>query len=452
MFHLNKTQNFPAFQLTLSWSLAALSFVNTFIPLNKVVAPDAKDTSFHRLESESNSDASDSEVESELETSLRSNASSVGDNRAMWKKSHVLNSTIASSAASIASHVSLLSQQRQFAASTQSLCSLRVSKHQKDTSFGSVRGVNGSNHMDMIPANKFNPNQTTFVTSSQNQLNRSHCIPSRSQNYPDPDIISRCASRNSLYDVPDDFESGITQLSISGMGGKHVNYRKQTRIFGSSDRIRDSLQKSILAPSRLSVNEHINQSSWLAGGFWNNSTSPQKRSASQINHSHIERNDVTKAFEIVPMMSRTSSHSSGFESMKNSTNNSRENSLCDDNDLDRTFLFCEPASVARSSPAIIKPQPNRIMMDQTLDSVNEMSTTLSTEMDQTAFFRSIASPQSNKSEFNATTPVQQFNQSLPPLQFPKTKHDQFGNSFGKDFLTRPYQRGSLLKLNMTFDH
>lgn len=417
--------------------------MNTLTPFSKEAAPNAKDTSFHRLESESNSDASDSEVESELETSLQSNASSIGGNRSMWEKSHVLNSTIASSSAS--QHVSLLSQQRQSASSTQSLCSLRVSKNKKDTSFGSVRGFNGSNHMNFIQ-NKFNPNQTAIVTSSQNQLNRSHCIPL--QNYPDPDIISRCASRNSLYDVPDDFESGITQLSISGIGGKHVNYRKQTRIFGSSDRIRDSLQKSILAPSRLSVNEHFNQSSWLAGGFWNNSTSPQKRSTSQISHSHIERNGVTKAFEVLPLMSRTSSHSSGFESMKNSTNNSRENSLCDDNDIDRTFLFCEPASPATT---IIKPQPNRIMMNQTkLDSVKKMSI-LSTEMDQTAFFRSIASPQSNESKFNATTPVEQFNQSLPPLQFP-TKHEQFGNPFSKDFLTQPYQRGSLLKLNMTFDH
>lgn len=437
--------------MTITGSLTALSFVNTFTPLNKEVAPDAKDTSFHRLESESNSDASDSEVESELlDTSLRSNASSIGSNRSMWEKTHVLNSTIASSSASIASHVSLLSQQRKFASSTQSLCSLRMAKNKKDTSFGSVRGFNGGNHMDFIQY-KFNPNQTAFVTSSQNQLNRSHCIPSRSQNYPDPDIISRCASRNSLYDVPDDFESGITQLSISGIGGRPVNYRKQTRIFGSSDRIRDSLQKSILAPSRLSVNEHTNQSSWLAGGFWNNSTSPQKRSASQISHSHNERNNgVTEAFEVLPIMSRTSSHSSGFESMKNSTNNSRENSLCDDNDLDRTFLFCEPASVARASPAVIKPQPNRIMMNQTLDSVNEMNT-LSTGMDQTAFFKSIASPQLNKSGFNATAtaPVEKFNQSLPPVQF---SNEKFGNPFSKDFLTRPYQRGSLLKLNMTFDH
>lgn len=445
----------------MTWSLTVLSFVNTFTPFSKVAATEAKDTSFHRLESESNSDASDSEVESELETSLRSNvSSSVGGNRSMWGKTNILNSTIASSSASIASHVSLLSQQRQFASSTQSLCSLRVSKNKKRTSFESVRGFNANDHhMDFIQ-NKFNPNQTAFITSSQNQLNRSHCIPSRSQNYPDPDIISRCASPNSLYDVPDDFESGITQLSISGIGGRPVNYRKQTRIFGSSDRIRDSLQKSILAPSRLSnVNEHMNQSSWLAGGFWNNSTSPQKRNTSQMSHSHIERNGVTKAFEVLPMMSRTSSHSSGFESMKNSTNNSRENSLCDENDLERTFLFCEPASVVRASPAtaIIKPQPNRIMMNQTLGSVNEMSA-LSTGMDQTALFRSIASPQTNKSELNATTlPVEQFNQSLPPLQLANcnnssiTKQEQFGNPFSKDFLTRPYQRGSLLKLNMTFD-
>lgn len=403
--------------------------MNNFTPPSKRVASDANETSFHRLESDSNSDESDSEFESELEISLRSNASTVGGNCSTWKRSHNLNSTIASSSASISSHVSLLSNQRKFASSTQSLCPQRKSKNKKDTSFGSVRGFNTSNHMDFIQ-NKFNPNQNAFVTSSQSQLNRSHCIPFRSQNYPDPDIVSRCASRNSLYDVPDDFESGITQLSISGIGGKHVNYRKQTRIFGSSDRIRDSLQKSILAPSRLNVNEHVNQSSWLAGGFWNNNTSPQKRSASQINHSHIERDGVSQGFEGIPMMSRTSSHSSGFESMKNWKNNSSENSLCDDNDLDRTFLFCEPASVARASPAIIKPQPNRIMINKTFDSVNKMST-LSTEMDQTAFFRSIASPQSDKSEL---------------------AHEQFGNPFSKDFSTRSYQRGSLLKLNMTFDH
>lgn len=431
------------FQLALTWSLTTLSFVNIASITRKEVQPDKINTSFHRLDSESNSDISDSDVESELDTSLRSN-SSAGTNH--WNKTHILNSTIASSAASIASNASLI-RQRPFTASTQSLCSLRAPPN-KNTSFGSVREFKRCNQMEN---DKFN--QSAFVTSSQNQLNRSQYIPS--QNYADTEATLRCMSRNSLYDVPDDFESGITQLSISGIGGRHVNYRKQTRIFGSSDRIRDSLQKSVLAPSRLNANEHAHhQSSWLAGGYWNN-TSPQKRCNSQMNRT--EQSVVTKAFDVFPMISRTSSHSSGFESMRNSTN-SRENSLCDDNEADRTFLFCEPAE-----PVLLKPQPKRSTIHSTFSPVNGINS-LSIETDQTALFRSIASSpsvQSQKSLHSLTLPTSNFLRQTP-VSFSNftnnstiANHEQMksvGNLFSKEPVMPPFQRGSLIKLNMTTDH
>lgn len=456
-------------KLVITWSLLLLSLVNAFTVTKKGAKTDDANSSFHRLESESNSDVSESEAESELETSLRSTSSTGSGRRFGWNKTQILNSTISSNSPSIISNGGAL-RQRPFTASTQSLSNFHSATNKINTSFGSECNFKRTNPTD-IPHSKFIANQSAFEPpSQQNQLNRSQ-FRSQPQHQSDADteLTLRCMSRNSLYDIPDDFESGITQLSISGIGGGHRNYRKQTRIFGSSDRIRESLQKSVLAPARFNGQEnmqlHANQSSWLAGGYWNNSTSPQKRSVSQMSQHHPEPSLATRtSYDVFPMMSRTSSHSSGFESMRNSTtNNSRENSLCGEVDNDRTFLFCEPQQM------VVKPQPQKSTIASGFGAVNGMNA-LSIDNDPAAMFRSIATPSASSVQshnFNLPGPMptrktadswipfsQQSRTSLPSRSPSIASHEQLNslnNAFSNDLPMRPYQRGSLIKLNTTND-
>lgn len=295
----------------------------------------------------------DSEAESELNLSLQSNMSSVSK-RSAWNETKVLNSTIASKAPSVYSTNSL--RHREYGVSTQSIASTKPAS-EMNTSFGSERNFYRTSQMDLT-RDKFNTSQRSFITSQVPDIfNRSHCqssmsLQSLNKTFNNAEPSFRSLSRNSFYDIPNDFESGITQLNISGMGDRRFN-NKQSCTFDSRDMLNDSMRhrKSVISPSRLSLNEShhpVNQSSWLAGGYWN-STSPQKK---QAQHSNDIRSEQRK--EVFPMISRTSSKSSGFES--------RENSLCDDSEMDRTFLFCEPTALtqtAKMANGLIKPQPQK---------------------------------------------------------------------------------------------
>lgn len=81
----------------------------------------------------------------------------------------------------------------------------------------------------------------------------------------------------------------------------------------------------------------VTQKSWVAGGFW--SGSPQMMS---YNSNHII-NRINFKENFIPMESRSSSQSSGFESRPNSahdntkTHNSRESSISDDDEISSEF-------------------------------------------------------------------------------------------------------------------
>lgn len=333
------------------------------LPNKSIQSENDKNASFHRISTEINSDVSDdSEVESELNSSLRSNMSSASK-RSLWNETRVLNSTIASKAPSVYSTNSL--RQRSYGVSNQSLASTKPTLSDMNTSFNSERFYRGS-QLD-LSRDRLNASQRSFMTTqSPDIFSRNQCTSAMSFHAlnktftnAEPSIV-RSASRNSFYDIPNDFESGITQLSISGVGTKRT--QKQPRAFGSTDLFSDafSSRKSVLSPSRLSLNEthhSVNQSSWLAGGYWNNSLSPQKNQKSFAPPASVYRFEpCATPKDAFPMISRASSKSSGFES--------RENSLCDDTEVERTFLLPEPSTLTQATKAsngLIKPQPHKPM-------------------------------------------------------------------------------------------
>lgn len=443
-----------------------LSIINfVILPRKQNKKLNQKNSSFHRIDSEVNSDASDdSEVESELDSSLRSNMSSFSK-RSAWNDTKVLNSTLSLKSPSHYSTNSL--RQRSFGMSNQSIASSKPATDM-NTSFVTDRSFRRGSQLDLT-RERLNASQRSFMVSQSPDMFSGRQCPSAmsfhslNKTFNNGADSLRSPSRNSMYDIPNDFESGITRLSISGMGARHFNSPKQSHVFGSSDPFGDAMchRKALLSPSRLSLNEMhqpVNQSSWLAGGFWN-STSPQKKLTHHINHCKVDQHITTK--EVFPVMSRASSKSSGFES--------RENSLCDDSEMERTFLFPEPTSLTQSTRMpneLIKPQAQKPM--SLFNGMNggmypKPATPISFSSTPDPF--SHASSESHKTSPNLSMMSRSFDQfSLKQQrqnqfqnQNDHLKSDQFEitlnqfNRFNKGMPMPTYQRGSLLKLHESAD-
>lgn len=177
-----------------------------------------------------------------------------------------------------------------------------------------------------ISPSVFTPSTLRATHSSMNSLNRSFCNDIRRSS---SNFQSSHQNLNTLYDVPEDFQSGITQLNISD---KYSCLRPQSTCdsfatapsqsfpFGPYEvsqqpplRYRSG-SASIIGPSRLQHSSD-NNTSWLAGGYWNASASPTKRTAT----THPASSSSTSHFAPPPQLtSRTSSQSSGFESRESS--------------------------------------------------------------------------------------------------------------------------------------
>ncbi|XP_055317777.1 uncharacterized protein LOC129576561 [Sitodiplosis mosellana] len=463
-------------QLILVWSSVLLSLVNCFtLPTRPIQSNTDKNSSFHRIDSEMNSDVSDdSEAESELNSSLRSNMSSASK-RSLWNETRVLNSTIASKAPSHYSTNSM--RQRSYGISSQSIASTKPASPEMNTSFGSERFYKGS-QFDLT-RDKFNGSQRSLMAAqSQSDIfGRQQCTSAISfhalnKTFTNVDPSVRSSSRNSFYDIPNDFESGITQLSISG--AKHSQAKNHSRVFGSTDLLSDALRhrKSVLSPSRLSLNEAhhpVNQSSWLAGGYWN-STSPQKKSTAPPPSSLYGFDTCTMPKEAFPAISRASSKSSGFES--------RENSLCDDTEVERTFLFPEPTSLAtKANNGLIKPKPhkpmslvNRFSGDHsrqsascipaptpdvfTNNSIGEIENSLPNfSMLSRSFGRFTLQQPAQQQPLPQPSHFQHHNNVLKSDQSITSTLNQFARH-NRDLPMRTFQRGSLIKLHdqMSMDH
>lgn len=328
------------FQFSLAWMTTTLSVVSLFTSTSsKLVAlPCDKNSSFHRLDDDSTSEISDaSDMDNDLNISHLSNMS-----KRSWNNTKIMNSTITSmKAPPVLSGLSSL-QRGANNFSTQSINGIGA-RSRRSPSFEPADDYRFDRNASIVREQLNRSSSRLSVaappSSHHNSSRRSFMSPlSTTYSHADyDDSTLRCASRNSLYDIPNDFESSITQLSINGDGPKQ---RRRTHGFGSTDHLRESLpqHKPVLFPSRLSVKDgHVaaNQS-WVAGGYWNN-TSPHKKSAYELNRSQMDH----YAMEPPTMISRTSSRSSGFESLAANSiaNNSRENSLCNDFEMDKTYVY-----------------------------------------------------------------------------------------------------------------
>lgn len=112
----------------------------------------------------------------------------------------------------------------------------------------------------------------------------------------------------------------------------HLNLDRQTPLSVVSLRTR-----SIISPPKLNA-DTVCDPSWVAGGFW--TTSPKKTAPPNT--------------DFMPIMSRTSSQSSGFES-QGGGQNSRENSLT--KDIDKPSILSEPSLMQFNTMRPVKPFP-----------------------------------------------------------------------------------------------
>ncbi|KAJ6638925.1 Transmembrane protein [Pseudolycoriella hygida] len=243
--------------------------------------------------------------------------------------------------------------------------------------------------------------------SNRNDLNEMYFFPNKMND------SNRCPSMvglNSAFRIPDECHSKLTDLKISGMNNR--NNKTITCLSPTPSVISLNRQRSqLLTPSRLNshspLNTSVTQSSWVAGGFFNN-LSPQKRQQNVPLH---------------PVLSRTSSQSSGFESHSSSAHNghangSRESSIAGD----AVSIFSEPTLIA--------------------DSASQMGINDSTLFASTLSRPQAFSPSSNK--------VESFTSCL---SFPRTSHSESNNFTSLPFSPQPryHQFGTHRHSNYTND-
>lgn len=249
---------------------------------------ESKNSSFHRIYSECGSDVSDeSDAESELNTSLQSNRSfrTIRSERPLLQSSNsTLNTSFVSQAPSMFS-TSTYAVKRPHRTSMNNLLqancfasdSIRASHMDSSRDLYDEQSVHSS-----LVGSTFNqfgnrPESLTSVAGSENQFYAGDVAT----------FADRCSSRFSLNDSPDEFQSGITQLSISGVAKNRKSYRNISgnQTSESTAPLKFRQRKTLLLPARLSYHESNQQddsmsaiqSSWLAGGYWNNTTSPKKK-------------------------------------------------------------------------------------------------------------------------------------------------------------------------------
>lgn len=418
--------------------------INSFVSLlkpssNSLPLPeDNKNASYHRID-DSGSEISDvSDLATDLDISNYSNRSK----RSVWDNSALLNSTIASSKApSIASGLHSLHR------STHNISRRSINgfatQSRGSPSFESARSF----HLDQ-EGSVFGErmNNSAFASTRDNFSRRSCMNPlSTTCSHADyADSTIRCSSRASMYEVPNDFERSISQVSISG---DDKQSRRRAHAFGSSDQLRVPMpqRKPLICPSRLSINENavgVNQS-WVAGGYWNN-TSPHKKSAFELNHSRMEH----FAMETPLQISRTSSRSSGFESMPNSTvNNSRENSLCGDLEMDKTYVMGD-----RLTNAAVAPRLRHFNNSNAMHGISSLSIAGHSNRSSAASVCNSSFGSQRRLLASSTNSLQDF--QIPTISASKAQINEqlaknFDNfiSFTNTMPMHSFQRGSLIKLN-----
>lgn len=295
---------------------------------------DNLNSSFHRIYPECNSDASD---ESDSETvisssvrSFRSNCPSPQRPESVLYSSQDLNKSLDSTKSWSPSVM-------RTSLCTSSLHSLNNSFADKQSSVlnasfgGSTKRNLFDNHQYGI--HTFNVQHAQPLSSSQSMFSRQFADDLASNKSMSMTSLNR---RAPFYDVTDEFQNEITGLNISDCRYKQAPSNSFVALSTSESQL--SQRRNLICPSRLhnittaAISPAL-QTSWVAGGYWNNNTSPQK----QTGRTDTAGGVTLQMPELYPMMSRTSSQSSGFESQTSSVHNmgapladrdSRESSVC----------------------------------------------------------------------------------------------------------------------------
>lgn len=261
-----------------------------------------KNGSFHRIYSDCGSDVSDeSDAESELllNTSLQSNRSI----RSIRSGKHSLRCNNSSLNASFVSQVPSMFSTSTFAGEKPLCASMKNLSQVNHFDSESIRCFNGASHMDLT-RDPYDGNQSVHPTVIRSSFgNRAHLDHFGSRPLSSASLTGsvnqlyardattftgRCSSRLSMNDGPNEFERDITQLSIGDVAKHRENFHSNN-INQTNESLAFRQRKTLLLPARLSYHENnrqdassissiaANQSSWLAGGYWNNTTSLQQR-------------------------------------------------------------------------------------------------------------------------------------------------------------------------------
>lgn len=339
---LNLTKkNSKSFQLFISSSIIFISYKSTELKLISTKSVKKFNDSFHRIYSEANSDISDeSDLESEIITTTK--------NRGIKTSSPKLKLFSPKSNQSIKSIDTTKSiSPSAFTASilnpppkslNRSHESFYNNLNQSQSYFGGSKEsvFNGSfytaqpNELSMRSPSCFGGSRESVFSGGRPQSvfgnpfeNSGNVTQLPQTTYSHFNTPINCFNTSTFHTIPDDFQN---KLNL----GTQSNYMPGSPTTTQFSDLRQ--RKDVLTPSRLTVNTEP-QPSWVAGGYWN--TSPQKQFPQ------------TSKIDFCPILSRTSSQSSGFESQAGSVHNifeknSRESSICGD-DIDRASVFSEPA-------------------------------------------------------------------------------------------------------------
>lgn len=357
-----------------------ISIYNAVSKISPEPTTDSPNNSFHRIQSDFNSDISD---DSDVETELNSSQQSAYSARSVRSKksSNFINKSLNASNHSISPSAFSNVSSNNFRTSS-NISLNRLPQHDLNRTYTKRSDFSWDTPFNGPAENRFNSQQSCvsgFTSISrpdhERSLRRSFPTdPSQSAFMASPNtngatspaldtsFHSRCSSRNSCYDVPDDFQSGITQLSI-GSTRKQLQY-----VRAANPSLFDLAIRNVPPPSNLRQRRHLvqpsklnfadnrprlagHQTSWVAGGYFNQSISPQKRHVF-----NVEEPVYAHANKITPIISRTSSQSSGFESQNGSLKNGHENHSNESSigdEIDHESVFSE----AQYPPPH---QPNRI--------------------------------------------------------------------------------------------
>lgn len=302
------------FQILIAILLSVVTMLNSILHQETTPKGESPNNSFHRIYSNCDEDLSEN---SDGEATLYSDSYSSTPRNRMYDTASLLNNSFNS--------VKSLSPSM-LATATPKNTSANILNHSFRSEF----------------------QQSPYYHQSNQELFKPNSSSDRLFFFPNKPIneTQRCSSMVGLkspFSIPDDCQNKLTDLNISGTN--RINNRTITCSSPTPSIISVNRRRSqLLTPARLNLNSHspltapVTQTSWVAGGFFmKNNMSPQKRQQPQ---SEL----------LYPILSRTSSQSSGFESQASSAQNgnangSRESSIAGD----AVSNFSEPTHFADSA-------------------------------------------------------------------------------------------------------